>query len=94
VREAKERGRRSAMGFRDVRLALRGFGKRPGWTFFVLATLTVGIGANIAIFSLVEAVLLRPLRYPAPDRLVKIQGLALASGQPGNISPGELYDFA
>jgi putative ABC transport system permease protein len=94
VREAKERGRRSAMGFRDVRLALRGFGKRPGWTFFVLATLTVGIGANIAIFSLVEAVLLRPLRYPAPDRLVKIQGLALASGQPGNISPGEFYDFA
>jgi len=93
VRDAKER-RGSAMGFRDVRLALRSFVKRPGWTFFVLATLTVGIGANIAIFSLVEAVLLRPLRYAEPDRLAKIQGLTLESGQPSNISPGEFYDFA
>ncbi len=82
------------MGLRDVRLALRTFGKRPGWTLFVLATLAVGIGANVAIFSLVEAVLLRPLRYPEPDRLVKIQGLSLASGEPSNISPGEFYDFA
>jgi putative ABC transport system permease protein len=86
--------RRNAMGMRDLRLAWRSFGKRPGWTFFVLATLTVGIGANIAIFGLVEAVLLRPLRYPAPDRLVKIQGLTLATGEPSNISPGTFYDFA
>jgi putative ABC transport system permease protein len=93
VREAKER-RGSAMGFRDVRLALRSFVKRPGWTLFVLLTLTVGIGANIAIFSLIQAVLLRPLRYAEPDRLAKIQGLSLASGQPSNISPGEFYDFA
>ncbi len=92
VRETKER--RSAMGLRDLRIALRSFGKRPGWTFFVVSTLAVGIGANVAIFSLVEAVLLRPLRYREPDRLAKIQGLALASGQPGNISPGEFYDFA
>jgi len=88
------RGRRNLVGFRDARLALRSFAKRPGWTFFVLATLTVGIGANIAIFSLVQAVLLQPLRYLEPDRLVKIRGLTLASGQPGNISPGEFYDFA
>jgi len=94
AREAKETRSRSAVGFHDVRLAWRSFGTRPGWTFFVLATLTVGIGANVAMFSLVEAVLLRPLRYAEPERLVKIQGFALASGQPGNISPGEFYDFA
>jgi putative ABC transport system permease protein len=90
---AKER-RGSGMGLRDVRLALRSFVQRPGWTFFVLATLTVGIGANIAIFSLVEAVLLRPLRYAEPERLVKVQGLTLATGQPSNIAPGEFFDFA
>ncbi len=85
--------RRGALGYRDVRLALRGFAKRPAWTFFVLATLTVGIGANIAIFSLIQAVLLRPLRYAEPERLAKIQGLTLATGAPSNISPGEFYDF-
>ncbi len=89
-----DRQRRGFMGYRDVRLALRSFAKRPGWTFFMLATLAVGIGANIAIFSLVQAVLLRPLRYAEPDRLVKIQGLALATGAPSNIAPGEFYDFA
>jgi putative ABC transport system permease protein len=93
VPEAKER-RSGAMGLHDFRLASRSFTQRPGWTFFVLVTLAVGIGANVAIFSLVEAVLLRPLRYPAPDRLAKIQGLTLESGQPSNISPGEFYDFA
>jgi putative ABC transport system permease protein len=92
VGKAKER--RGPMGLRDVRLAVRNFGNRPGWTVFVLLTLAVGLGANIAIFSLVEAVLLRPLRYPEPDRLVKVQGLDLASGEPSNISPGEFYDFA
>ncbi len=90
---ANER-RGKTMGLRDVRLALRSFGTRPGWTFFVLLTLTVGIGANVAIFSLVRAVLLRPLRYAEPDRLVKIQGLTLATGAPSNISPASFYDFA
>jgi putative ABC transport system permease protein len=93
VGDAKER-RGSAMGFRDFRLALKGFAQRPGWTFFVLLTLTVGIGANVAIFGLVLAVLIRPLPYTEPDRLAKIQGLDLASGAPSNIAPGEFYEFA
>jgi putative ABC transport system permease protein len=92
-----EKGRSGTMGFRpflDVRLAFRSFAMRPAWTFFVLLTLAVGIGANVAIFGLVEAVLLRPLQYPESDRLVKIQGLTLATGEPSNISPGAFYDFA
>jgi putative ABC transport system permease protein len=92
VRGREESG--SAMGMQDFRLAFRSFIHRPGWTFFVLATLTLGIGANIAMFSLVRAVLLTPLGYPEPDRLVKIQGLTLATGEPSNISPGEFYEFA
>lgn len=93
LHEAKDR-RASAMGSRDFRLALRTFVQRPAWTFFVLLTLTVGIGANIAIFGLVHAVLIRPLPYHEPSRLAKIQGLDLATGTPSNIAPGEFYEFA
>jgi putative ABC transport system permease protein len=81
------------MGFRDFRIALRSFRQRPGWTLIVLLTLAIGIGANVAIFGLVRAVLLAPLRYPEPERLVKIRGLAVATGEPSNIAPGEFYDF-
>ncbi|HJS73937.1 MAG TPA: ABC transporter permease, partial [Vicinamibacteria bacterium] len=89
-----ERERRGDMGFRDVRFAFRSLSKRPAWTMFVLATLAIGIGANVAIFSLLQAALLRPLRYEEPERLVKIQGLRLATGEPSNLSPGSFYDYA
>jgi putative ABC transport system permease protein len=85
--------RRPTLGLHDFRVALRGFWQRPGWTLIVLLTLAVGIGANVAIFGLVRAVLLAPLHYPEPDRLVKIRGLTVATGAPSNISPGEFYDF-
>src|SRR5712671_5013428 len=78
--------------FRDIRYGIRGLLKRPGFTLVALVTLALGIGANTAIFSVVNAVVLRPLPYTEPDRLMTLWETIPGSDR-RSVAPGNFVDW-
>lgn len=92
----RHRGRAGMMGqiARDVRYAVRRLFKNPGFTIVAVATAAIGIGANVAIFSVVNAVLFAPLPYDDADRLVAIWEHRLPSGNDRNVAnAGNVRDW-
>src|ERR1700730_6865399 len=79
--------------FRDIRYGIRNLLKRPGFTGVALIALALGIGANTAIFSLVNAVLLRPLPFAEPDRLIWMWGNIRNGGNRASVSPLDFLDY-
>src|SRR5205807_1039349 len=69
--------------WRDLRFALRSLAKTPGFTAAAVIVLAVGIGANTAIFSVVNTILLKPLTYPEPEALVQLMNLSPQGKFPG-----------
>src|SRR4029079_10266239 len=79
--------------WQDVRFAARSLSRAPALTVVAIFTLAFGIGANTAVFSLVNTVLIRPLPYADPDRLVMV-GETLRGDDHRNVSPHEYVAWA
>ena len=80
----------------ELRFTVRGLRKRPGFLATVLATLALGIGANTAIFSVIHAVVLRPLPFRDPDRLVHLFESHVPNPSDDNVlyvRPGNYHDW-
>jgi hypothetical protein len=76
----------------DVRIAVRGYLSKPLFTVVVLAILALAIGANSAIFTVVNAVLLRPLDYPNATALVSVSGRDRVTQRRRSISPPKYFN--
>ena len=80
--------------FKDIRYGVRSFLKRPGFLAIALSTLALGIGATTAMFTVVNSILLRPLQFPEPERIVLLESINPAMGADGsNTSVPDIADW-
>ena len=99
VEGVKENCREQRSGFwletliADARYALRVMGKNPGFAAIAIFTLALGIGANTAIFSVVQGILLAPLPYSEPDRLVLMWQYNQTLKHPISVSYPDFLDW-
>jgi putative ABC transport system permease protein len=77
----------------DLRYGARMLRKRPGFTLVAIITLALGIGANTAIFTVIYAVLLRPLPFDEPDRVVWMWGAVRERGSRASVAPLDFLDY-
>src|SRR5678816_1793512 len=78
---------------RDIRFALRSYRRSPGFTTVALLTLALGIGTTTAAFSIIDAVLIRPLPYPEPERIVTLNGKDSVGNVIPAVSAPNYYDW-
>jgi len=76
----------------DLKHTLRNFAQSPGFVFTAVATLALGIGANTAVFSVINAVLLKPVPFPDPDRLVMFMNTSPQGSGPA-ASPAKFQHY-
>lgn len=77
----------------DLRYAVRQITKSPGFAAVAIITLALAIGANTAVFSVIDAVMLRPLPYDHPERLIEAQSVNTHNPSPGAISYPDFFDW-
>ena len=99
VEQVKQRVRDIRIGVsidtvvQDLRYAVRTLTRNLGFAFVVFLTLVLGIGANTAIFTVVNGVLLKPLPYPDPDRLFMLWETSISDRTLGTVAPANFYDW-